>query len=107
MKAPLVISHEALSHIKRILSSSKPIALIGVKGGGCNGMRYFIEAIDAPSKHDDVFTQDDVRIAVCGKSLLHLIGAHLSMKHDVMGSRIEFDNPNASSKCGCGETFNI
>ena len=69
-------------------------------------MKYFIEAIKSPDKTDETFVQEDVNIAICGKSLMYLIGAHITMKRDVMGSRIEFENPNATSKCGCGETFN-
>ncbi len=105
-RLPLSISAEALSHMKKILSHDKPVLLIGVKGGGCNGMKYFIEAIERSSESDDSFVQEDVDVAVCGKSLIHLLGTRVTMKHDVMGSRIEFENPNASSKCGCGETFN-
>tara|TARA_A100001015_G_C14726581_1_gene608119 strand:- start:269 stop:592 length:324 start_codon:yes stop_codon:yes gene_type:complete len=107
MKLPLTITFEALSHMKKILSVDKPIILIGVKGGGCNGMKYFIKAIDKPEKSDDTFIQDDVQLAVCGKSLIYMLGTHIFMSHDVLGSRIEFENPNATSKCGCGETFNI
>jgi Fe-S cluster assembly iron-binding protein IscA len=28
-------------------------------------------------------------------------------KEDFMGSRFEFDNPNAAAKCGCGTTFSV
>ena len=45
MKLPLTITFEALSHMKKILSVDKPIILIGVKGGGCNGMKYFIKGM--------------------------------------------------------------
>ena len=50
---------------------------------------------------------DDVNIVVCGKSLMHLLGTHVYWKHDEMGARIEFTNPNAKSTCGCGETFSL
>ena len=107
MKLPLTITGEALSHMKKILSIERPVILIGVKGGGCNGMKYFIEAISAPDKSDDTFIKDDVQVAVCGTSLMYMLGTHVTMKHDVLGSRIEFENPNAISRCGCGETFNV
>jgi len=49
--------------------------LIGVKGGGCNGLKYYVEPTnDVPNKLDEVLVVDDVNIIVCGKSLLHLIG---------------------------------
>ena len=104
---PLTITTEAVSHLGKILSAEKPILLIGVKGGGCNGMQYFAKAVSSHGKVDEVFVQNDVTLAVCGTSLLYLLGTHIRMKHDVMGSRVEFENPNAVSKCGCGETFNV
>ena len=50
---------------------------------------------------------DNVNIIVCGKSLLHLIGVKIKWKDDLMGSGLEFNNPNATSSCGCGETFSL
>tara|TARA_B100000401_G_scaffold437657_1_gene383790 strand:- start:1988 stop:2242 length:255 start_codon:yes stop_codon:yes gene_type:complete len=82
--------------------------LIGIKGGGCNGYKYYIEPTsDEPEKLDEVILVDDLKIIVCGKSLMHLLGTHVYWKHDVMGSRIEIENPNAKSTCGCGDTFSI
>lgn len=106
-KIPVTITNEALKHIRKVITPDKRYALIGVKGGGCNGMKYYIEATDEPDKLDITFEQQDTSIAICGKSLMYLIGTNITWKEDVMGSRIEFENPNAASKCGCGETFNV
>ena len=32
---------------------------------------------------------------------------NIDWKEDYMGNRFVFENPNASSKCGCGTTFSI
>jgi len=48
-----------------------------------------------------------VPLTVCGRSLVHLIGTTVTWKADALGSRVDFDNPNATSRCGCGETFNV
>ena len=88
-------------------SNSKSI-LVGVKGGGCNGLKYYVEPTnDPPNKLDETIKVDDVNIIVCGKSLFHLIGTEVKWKDDLMGSGLEFNNPNATSSCGCGETFSI
>ena len=106
-RTPLTISKKALAHLKKIATADKPNILIGVEGGGCNGMKYFGEPVDKPMKMDVAFSVDGAEIIVCGRSLLYLIGTHVTWKTDIMGSRIEFENPNAQSKCGCGETFNV
>jgi len=82
--------------------------MIGVKGGGCNGLTYYIEPTnDRPNKLDETMKVDGVDIIVCNKSLFYLIGTEIKWKDDLMGSGIEFINPNATSSCGCGETFSV
>lgn len=107
LRPPLTLSKSVIRHMKQLITSDASFILIGTKGGGCNGLKYYIEPIAAPEKLDVVFQEDGLNIAVCGKSLLHLINTDISWKVDSMGARIEFNNPNASAKCGCGETFNI
>jgi len=80
--------------------------MIGVKGGGCNGMRYFIEPTDKPPhKTDEQINLDGTNIIVCGKSLFHILGTEVIWTTDTMGARFDFKNPNAKGSCGCGETF--
>ncbi len=102
-------SSKVLNHFKNILKESNHKSiLIGVKGGGCNGLKYYIEPTsDDPAKIDEKINVDNVNIIICGRSLLHLIGSNVEWKDDLMGSGLIFENPNAVSKCGCGETFNI
>jgi len=104
---PLTVSTKALTHFRSMLQSTPHShVLVGVKGGGCNGLKYYVEPTSDGARELDVSMQvDDVSIIVCGKSLLHLIGTTIEWTVDPMGSRLEFVNPNATSKCGCGETF--
>jgi len=98
---------KTIGHFRQVLldSNSKSI-FIGVKGGGCNGLKYFIEPTnDLPDKLDEKMSVDGIDIIVCHKSLFHLIGTEIKWKNDLMGSGLEFVNPNATSSCGCGETF--
>ncbi len=105
----ITLCAKTICHFRTILNKSNSKAmLIGVKGGGCNGLKYYVEPTnDFPNKLDEVFVVDDVNIIVCGKSLLHLIGSEIKWKDDFMGSGLGFNNPNATSSCGCGETFSL
>ena len=106
MKTIMTFCSRTISHLKTLSNNNN--ILIGIKGGGCNGYKYYIEpTADEPQKRDEVIQIDDLKIIVCGKSLLHLLGTHAYWKQDVMGARIEFDNPNAKSTCGCGDTFSL
>ena len=89
------------------LTGKKNWIRIGVEGGGCNGFRYAVRATsDAPDKYDEVLSVS-VRAYVGSESLLYLIGTEMRWIEDALGARIEFENPNAASSCGCGETFSI
>lgn len=104
LKQVLTFCETTTKHLKSI---ANPNVLIGVKGGGCNGLKYYIEACDTPEKKDEVIDMGEFKVIVCSKSLLYLIGTHFIWKQDNMGSGIVMENPNATSQCGCGETFNI
>ena len=105
----LKICDNTIKHFKNILkkSDSKYIS-IGVKGGGCNGMRYYVEpSNDPPQKLDEQIIIDNVKINVCGSSLLYILGTEIKWNEDYMGKGLQFINPNATGKCGCGETFSV
>jgi len=103
------ICRTTANHFNNLLTySNHKYIFIGVKGGGCNGLKYYIETTsDTPEKHDEIIVSEEVPIIVCGKSLIHLIGTEIRWKKDNMGSAIEIINPNAKSSCGCGDTFSI
>ena len=103
----LKLCNNTIRHFRNVLrdNNSKYIS-IGVKGGGCNGLKYYVKPTsDPPNKLDEQLKIDDVNIIVCGKSLIHILGTKIEWKTDYMSSGIEFINPNATASCGCGETF--
>lgn len=103
------ISRLAKSKMKEILRMKNSRNLIfSVKGGGCNGFNYhFQPTLEIAKKYDEVVKIDDKHmLIVCGDSLLHLFGTSIDYKKDIMGDAFEFNNPNASGKCGCGNSFN-
>jgi len=109
MNKIITICRMTANHFNNLLTSSNhKYIFIGVKGGGCNGLKYYIETTsDTPEKHDELVISEHVPIIVCGKSLIHLIGSEIRWKNDNMGSSIEINNPNAKASCGCGDTFSI
>ena len=107
MRKLLHFCQRSIVHLESLVKENKTkYLLIGVKGGGCNGLKYYIEPTNTkPSKSDELMTIGSLNIIICGKSLLHLLGTQVSWRHDGLGARLEFENPNAGSTCGCGETF--
>tara|TARA_E500000178_G_C16762963_1_gene635644 strand:+ start:423 stop:755 length:333 start_codon:yes stop_codon:yes gene_type:complete len=110
MKTILTFCSKSIVHFKNLLyNDNAKYIFIGIKGGGCNGFKYYIKTYNSlPKKSDEIIVvDDDLSIIVCGKSILHLLGTHVHWKMDSLGARVEFNNPNAQSTCGCGETFSL
>ena len=54
--------------------------LIGVKGGGCNGLKYYIEPLHSkPNKTDEIIKlEQNKELVVCGKSREQISSKSLS-----------------------------
>lgn len=80
---------------------------IGVKGGGCSGFSYTLDLTETSGEMDEVWDQHGVKMICDSKSLLYLDGVTIDFKDEVMGRGFVFNNPNASSTCGCGSSFSV
>ncbi|MEY3230943.1 MAG: hypothetical protein RL689_1032 [Planctomycetota bacterium] len=108
--SPVIVSETAVKEIKRIiqdqeLDASKVCLRVGVKGGGCSGFSYLLDLTETMKETDEVYWQHGIRVIVDPKSLLYLNGVTVNFKDEIMGRGFVFDNPNATSSCGCGSSF--
>lgn len=110
--APVVVTESAAAEIKRIivdqeLDAAKVCLRVGVKGGGCSGFSYLLDLTETAKETDEVFYQHGVRVVCDPKSLLYLSGVTVNFRDEIMGRGFVFDNPNATSSCGCGSSFSV
>lgn len=80
---------------------------IGVKSGGCSGLKYFVEYADEINKYDEVIKAGGVTILIDPKALMYLIGTRMDYIEEQFKSGFVFINPNEKSKCGCGSSFSV
>jgi iron-sulfur cluster assembly protein len=79
---------------------------VGVKGGGCSGFSYMLDLTEDPkTEADEEMEAHGVKILCDMKSYLYLNGVEIDFKDEVMGRGFVFKNPNATSTCGCGSSF--
>jgi len=92
---------------------------VGVKGGGCSGFSYLLDLTETVRETDEAwafeYELDDADggdpaaftlSVICDpKSLLYLNGTEIDFKDEIMGRGFVFNNPNATSSCGCGSSF--
>jgi iron-sulfur cluster assembly accessory protein len=76
-----------------------------VIGGGCSGLRYDLAFDDRRGEDDTEIEAHGVRLIVDEKSALYLVGVTLDFVDTLQESGFKIGNPNASTTCGCGESF--
>jgi len=77
---------------------------IGVKGGGCSGFSYVL-GFDAKTDQDDEFEIGGLRIFMQKAHSIYLLGMEIDWVDGLNNRGFSFNNPNASSTCGCGTSF--
>lgn len=80
---------------------------IAVSGGGCSGFQYGFSFDDTVNDDDRVFTRDGAVVVIDETSLDLLAGAEIDFVEDLAGASFQIRNPNASSSCGCGNSFSV
>ncbi len=108
---PIQLTEAAAKEIKTIikdqdLPAEKTRLRVGVKGGGCSGFSYLLDLTEEePSETDEQMESNGVAILCDMKSLLYLDGTEIDFRDEVMGRGFVFKNPNATTTCGCGSSF--
>ena len=81
------------------------VTLTKVIGGGCSGLQYQLMFEPEADQWDQELVQNGVRLLIDSKSAVYLAGATIDFVDDLTGSGFKIDNPNATSTCGCGQSF--
>jgi len=110
MAALIEISEKAAVRIRSLAAEKGTPSgglRLGVKGGGCSGLTYFVDWAAEPAKLDQVFERDGARLFVDPKSARFLDGTVVEWQQTLMQSGFVFKNPNVKSACGCGDSFSL
>jgi iron-sulfur cluster assembly protein len=106
----ITLTERAAQEVKTILeqqslSSADTYLRVGVKGGGCSGFTYSLDLTDVKNDQDETFDNFGIQVVCDQKSYLYLNGTSVDFKDELMGRGFVFNNPNATSSCGCGSSF--
>ena len=106
----ITVTEAAASKIRELLAEenkSDSGLRVFVQGGGCSGFQYglMIEESGA-GVGDQAFESNGVRLFVDPVSVSYLKGAEVDFVDTITGGGFTIKNPNATSTCGCGQSFN-
>ncbi len=108
-QAPAVaLTAAAARRVAELMRKEGPAAVVfrvAVSGGGCSGFQYGFSFDDTVREDDRTFVRDGVTLAVDETSLELLAGAEIDFVEELIGASFQIRNPNASSSCGCGNSF--
>jgi iron-sulfur cluster insertion protein len=104
------MSARAADKVSELIQGEENVELklrVFVTGGGCSGFSYGFTFDDDIAQDDTVVRRSGVTMVVDPMSYQYLVGAEVDFKEDLQGSQFVVTNPNASSTCGCGNSFAI
>ncbi|EKM96181.1 MULTISPECIES: iron-sulfur cluster insertion protein ErpA [Stutzerimonas stutzeri group] len=78
-----------------------------VTGGGCSGFQYGFTFDEDVADDDTIIEREGVSLVVDPMSYQYLAGAEVDYQEGLEGSRFVITNPNATTTCGCGQSFSI
>jgi len=105
----VTVTDAAASHISGYLAKrGKGIGLrLGVHTTGCSGLAYKLEFADEINDEDTQYESNGITLFIDPKSLPYIDGTELDFGKEGLNEGFKFNNPNAKSECGCGESFNV
>jgi iron-sulfur cluster assembly accessory protein len=80
---------------------------VAVQGGGCSGFEYALGFDRSAQEGDLELDAHGVKVVVDPFSAPYLLGARIDFLDGLQESGFKIDNPNVSSACGCGHSFQV
>jgi iron-sulfur cluster assembly protein len=110
IKTPVQLTEGAIAEIKRLMAEDgfdhNQMLRVGVKGGGCSGMSYVL-GFDVKENDDDAFEVAGIPVIMKQAHGIYLVGITVDFEDGLNARGFTFNNPNASSTCGCGTSFAV
>ncbi len=103
------MTDNAVAKVNEILAQQDPQPKglrLSVVGGGCSGFQYSMAFENNQLPLDKVFDYEGLQVYVDQASLLYLDNCKVDYVETMEGAGFKFDNPNVTSTCGCGSSFN-
>jgi iron-sulfur cluster assembly accessory protein len=85
-------------------------ATFSIKGGGCSGFTYlwkFANEVDNKEDWIEVDLSTDKKLMINRIAEMYVLGSTIDYVTELGGSYLAVKNPQATSSCGCGESFAV
>ncbi len=107
---PIVFTDAAASKVGELIQEEDNPNLklrVFISGGGCSGFQYGFTFDENIEDGDSQVENQGVTLVVDPMSVQYLMGAEIDYSEDLSGAQFVIRNPNASTTCGCGQSFTV
>lgn len=80
---------------------------VGITTTGCSGYAYVVDFAKGKNDDDQIYESHGIQVLVSNESLGYLDGTEVDYGKEGLNEGFKFNNPNAKSTCGCGESFSL
>jgi iron-sulfur cluster assembly protein len=105
------ITPTAAAKIKQLMAEEPDgdaaVLRVAIQGGGCSGFQYGLGFDRGPQEGDVELEQHGVMLVIDPFSAPYLRGSQIDFLDGLQESGFKIDNPNATSACGCGHSFQV
>ncbi len=106
---PITVTAKAAEQLQELMKSENKdpdtTALrVFVQGGGCSGFQYGLMLNEEDGPGDLKFESSGIKVVIDPISITYVKGAEVDFAEEGGGFVIK-KNPNATSTCGCGQSF--
>lgn len=104
----VVLTANAAARVRTLMEAEGNPGLmlrVTVSGGGCSGFQYGFDLDTAAQDDDQILEQHGVKVVIDEASLDLLRGSEIDFVEDLMAAAFTIRNPQATSTCGCGNSF--
>ena len=106
----ITLTPDAIKHMASEVAKKEGATAVrlSVKPSGCSGYMYEMELVSAPQADDiELKPAANLTVYLDQESLPVLQGTELDYVKQGLNAILQFRNPNATSECGCGESFSV
>jgi iron-sulfur cluster assembly accessory protein len=105
----MTVTEAAAVKIKQLMSEEEDVSVlrVAIQGGGCSGFQYGLGFDRGAAEGDHEFEFHGVQVVVDPFSAPYLKGAEIDYVDSIQAAGFAINNPNASSSCGCGHSFQV
>ena len=99
----------AAAKIRDLMAGEEDVSVlrVAIEGGGCSGFQYGLGFDRGAQEGDHEFDCEGVKVVVDPFSAPYLQGASIDFLDGLQESGFKIENPNVSSACGCGHSFQV